>query len=510
MPDDRLSIPLLFTPAAATETPVRKRTFSDAEVSAPQQSASPTLHADLARTLPDIFGAPTPPQAIPAYDPNTGTTMRAGPTVQAADIATQTAQRPGPTIAAAAQLPIADPTAGERFLAHGERGFENTLLGQARSNVQAGEQYARQVEQLDAIIAYAEGQGSNVALPLGSDFQMPVKETLPLPGGASKTYISPQAPVRDPLTGIIAPAAMDPNDVAQQTLGGPFAGRSLDDLRSERNRAQAQYDQMHGGWLAREHQVAGQYEAMPGAHDVAGYVAAVGGELGGGMLSPENYIPAGRGATLLRTAGREAVVNGLIGLLTDPIVQRSQVSTGARKEYDPTQTLMAGVTSAVGGGALPIAGRFIGIAKNWLSRKRGVRPEAIDVSTITPEEQAEFARSPDVQAFIDAHADQLTPQQVDVLTKRLETRRAAEADPVEKARQAAATQERLSMTEQPPVEGGAPVPPEQRRGPAAKQGRQQEAEVETLRREITGVAEGEIAPGAANLPRAREPLPGVI
>src|SRR5882672_11431222 len=462
MPDDRLSIPLLFTPAAATETPVRKRTFSDAEVSAPQQSASPTLHADLARTLPDIFGAPTPPQAIPAYDPNTGTTMRAGPTVQAADIATQTAQRPGPTIAAAAQLPIADPTAGERFLAHGERGFENTLLGQARSNVQAGEQYARQGEQPDAIIAYAEGPGSNGPPPLCRDF--------PLPGGASKTYISPQAPVRDPLTGIIAPAAMDPNDVAQQTLGGPFAGRSLDDLRSERNRAQAQYDQMHGGWLAREHQVAGQYEAMPGAHDVAGYVAAVGGELGGGMLSPENYIPAGRGATLLRTAGREAVVNGLIGLLTDPIVQRSQVSTGARKEYDPTQTLMAGVTSAVGGGALPIAGRFIGIAKNWLSRKRGVRPEAIDVSTITPEEQAEFARSPDVQAFIDAHADQLTPQQVDVLTKRLETRRAAEADPVEKARQAAATQERLSMTEQPPVEGGAPVPPEQRRGPGRSRG----------------------------------------
>src|SRR5215475_13552108 len=158
MPDD--SLPLLFNqvtarpikrtfsdaevtaPQAAATAPVAapaKRTFSDAEVSAPQPAAPPQSTASHAvkSMMSSLFETPPEPTPlrIPAYDPRTGQplapepgrTTAAGPTVQAAQLAGETQGAPGPTYEAAATLPITDPSAGERFLAHGERAFESSL-----------------------------------------------------------------------------------------------------------------------------------------------------------------------------------------------------------------------------------------------------------------------------------------------------------------------------------------------------------------------------------------------
>src|SRR5262249_32118963 len=91
------------------------------------------------------------------------------------------------------------------------------------------------------------------------------------------------------------------------------------------------------------------------------------------------------------------------------------------------------------------------------------------------------ARSPEVQAFIDAHANQLTDAQVATLEQRLGERRAAEADPTVKAQQAQTRADAATL------EGEALVPPEQRRGAAAREGVAHDREIEAQRRDRENV-----------------------
>jgi len=126
------------------------------------------------------------------------------------------------------------------------------------------------------------------------------------------------------------------------------------------------------------------------------------------------------------------------------------------------------------------------------------------VEQLAPEEVAEFEASPEVQEFMRANgiADSADPR-VAVLQERVATRRAAEADPVERLRQGREAPERSDG------QGGSAIE-RNRRAAAARQGEALDKEIEAQRAELQAVEDGQVDPAAANLPQRRPEPPPVI
>ena len=263
-------------------------------------------------------------------------------------------QPPAPVIHYHHPSPTPAPTLGERFMAHASEAFQNTLAGQAVSDVRGGGQYGRRAAALDQIIRYAESKGSNVALPLPPELSAP-----------------------DPMTGIVNPSGIDPNKEAEDTLSHPFAGTPLADLRNELADEQAAYAPLHVAEVRREKISQAQLEQMPGAQGAIERGAAVAGELAGGLPTPENLVPVGRGTTLLRTFMKGAAAAGLTNLLSDPIVQRAQIDRGVRDKFDPVQPFLGAAGGAFLGGTLNVTPEVAARVAKVVGAKLGKAAEAV-------------------------------------------------------------------------------------------------------------------------------------
>jgi len=185
------------------------------------------------------------PAAVDAYRQLTGQQDDGATAVPAQSSAMRVA--PGMMLPGKERLPSSHgrptprPTLGERLGAHAGEAFYSHLGGAAVSGVRGGERFARQSEQLDKIVKFAESQDSNVALPLPAELSAP-----------------------DPLTGITS-AAGDPNWEAENTLGFRFAGMPIADLRDKLREAQAAYAPLHKAEVERHNIRRFRYETMPGA-----------------------------------------------------------------------------------------------------------------------------------------------------------------------------------------------------------------------------------------------------
>lgn len=88
--------------------------------------------------------------------------------------------------------------------------------------------------------------------------------------------------------------------------------------------------------------------------------AALTGQLGGSLGSPESYVNGPvKGASLLVRAAKAAVTQAAVSGATDPIVQFLDIKGGVQNEYDPMQTLTAAGTGAVIGGGLHVGGELL-------------------------------------------------------------------------------------------------------------------------------------------------------
>lgn len=92
--------------------------------------------------------------------------------------------------------------------------------------------------------------------------------------------------------------------------------------------------------------------------------AALAGQIGGSLLSPESFLGgAGKGATFVVRALSAAAKQGLISGAINPVVQGFDVAGGVQKEYSLSDTGWAIATGAVIGGGLHIGGELLSSAK---------------------------------------------------------------------------------------------------------------------------------------------------
>lgn len=126
-----------------------------------------------------------------------------------------------------------------------------------------------------------------------------------------------------------------------------------------------------------------QYEAMPGAEGVAERAAAIGGFIAGTTPSPENIIPVGRGATLLKTAAKGAATIGGLNVALDTIAQAQDIEEGLQDEFSFERLAFSAGAGAVIGGLANATPQALGRAKE-LIKKRLASPN------ITPENAAKL------------------------------------------------------------------------------------------------------------------------
>ncbi|WFU84836.1 hypothetical protein QA645_19470 [Bradyrhizobium sp. CIAT3101] len=89
-------------------------------------------------------------------------------------------------------------------------------------------------------------------------------------------------------------------------------------------------------------------------------MAAFGGQLAGGLLSPENLLGgAGKGVNLAVRTLSAAVKQGVITGIFNPIVQGFEIAGGVRKNYSLSDTGWAIGTGAVIGGGLHVGGELL-------------------------------------------------------------------------------------------------------------------------------------------------------
>lgn len=134
--------------------------------------------------------------------------------------------------------------------------------------------------------------------------------------------------------------------------------------------------------------------------------AALAGQIGGSLPSPESWLGWGaQGASWMVRAAKAAVQQSLITGAVDPIVQHLNISGGVRKEYDPLQTAMAAGTGLIIGGGLHIGGEVLSSgflrktraslgaedpsfrsASDTMSAEPAARPDVENVSTVRANE----------------------------------------------------------------------------------------------------------------------------
>lgn len=94
-------------------------------------------------------------------------------------------------------------------------------------------------------------------------------------------------------------------------------------------------------------------------------VAAFGGQVGGSVLSPENWVGAGK--TVLQRIGSNAATAGA----TDAVLQGANVGSRVQDRYDPTQTLMAAGTGAALQGVFEVAPHVPGARRAANATRQG-------------------------------------------------------------------------------------------------------------------------------------------
>ena len=93
-----------------------------------------------------------------------------------------------------------------------------------------------------------------------------------------------------------------------------------------------------------------RYDHMRPFGNVGEFGAAVLGQLGGGMLSPESWLGLGaKGATWLWRAAKAGLQQGAVDAATDPVVQGLNIGAGVQDQYDPRRTAIAGGTGFLAG-----------------------------------------------------------------------------------------------------------------------------------------------------------------
>lgn len=104
----------------------------------------------------------------------------------------------------------------------------------------------------------------------------------------------------------------------------------------------------------------GRYDLMAPFGSTMEAIASFGGQVTGGLLSPESFIatPA-KGATMLARVGKAALGQAAIQLATDPVVQALSVKSGVQAEYEPVRTAVAPFVGAIIGGGLHFGGELL-------------------------------------------------------------------------------------------------------------------------------------------------------
>ncbi len=226
--------------------------------------------------------------------------------------------------------------------------------------------------------------------------------------------------------------------------------------------------------------------------------AALAGQLAGGMLSPENLVGplaggarrAGQGAMsyLGNLFARGAATQAPVAGVANVGVQGLDMAAGDKQAFSPEEVALAtALGGALGGGlnATP------GLARMAIARIRefrtaqGATPEQVN-APVTPEEALATWSSEDVRALAAANGvtDPAGPF-VARIEERLGLRRAAEADPLEAARQ------RVDAVNLP--QGQAPQTPAQ--------------QVARLLPEVEDQVAGEVESGMRFLPKRPEDPP---
>lgn len=92
--------------------------------------------------------------------------------------------------------------------------------------------------------------------------------------------------------------------------------------------------------------------------------AALGGQVGGGLLTPENLLGGtAKGAGWLVRTGKAALQQGLISGMVDPVRQYFDIVGGVQKEYSAEHNAWAFGTGAIIGGGLHVGGELISSAR---------------------------------------------------------------------------------------------------------------------------------------------------
>jgi len=133
----------------------------------------------------------------------------------------------------------------------------------------------------------------------------------------------------------------------------PAAKRVRDELRQE-------YRQIVTD-LAR-------YDRMPRFRNPSEFGAAALGQVGGGMLSPENLAGlSAKGLTWLESALKAGLQQGAISGGADPLVQGLNIGSGVQDRYDPGRTFRAAGLGALFGAGGQLGAEALGkLAARWL------------------------------------------------------------------------------------------------------------------------------------------------
>lgn len=128
-------------------------------------------------------------------------------------------------------------------------------------------------------------------------------------------------------------------------------------IKKESSETKARLAPQMQAWAEQRRRDEEEYANSPSWYDeptfggkVKGFGEALLGQVEGGILSPESWIGAGRGASLLSSILKNAGVNAGVNAAVDVSYQGQNMALGAQDEYDPMSTLVAtGVGTAIGG-----------------------------------------------------------------------------------------------------------------------------------------------------------------
>jgi len=99
--------------------------------------------------------------------------------------------------------------------------------------------------------------------------------------------------------------------------------------------------------LAKQARRAGEYAGMPDYDGfVEGSVALV-GQLAGSSATPETFVPGGKGATVLKTLGKQALTGALVNTATNPLIQAGNIASGDQEEFSKNQLALDATMGAV-------------------------------------------------------------------------------------------------------------------------------------------------------------------